>query len=294
VVDPDGGGSCSRSAQLAAGSCRDGAIAAFRLASARCANLATPGEVEACVQSARAELDEALELCGEQLEARLSLCDALGDAPYNPVIDPESFVAEIDNPYLPLAPGTTFVYRKDTADGPELIEVSVGHEKRAVQGVDCTVIFETESEYDEDEEETVDWFAQDVEGNVWHFGGRTYEKEDGTIVAVTDSWEAGVDGAHAGVVMLATPTSGLVYRQQFQLAEAEDAARVMSLEETAEVPHGVFSSCVLTEDFTPIEPGFREHKLYAPGVGLVLEVDLESGERVELVDIRREDPTPRE
>jgi hypothetical protein len=38
-------------------------------------------------------------------------------------------------------------------------------------------------------------------------------------------------------------------------------------------------------DFTPLEPEVFEYKYYAPGVGLILEVDPETGERVELVEM---------
>jgi hypothetical protein len=50
-------------------------------------------------------------------------------------------------------------------------------------------------------------------------------------------------------------------------------------------PGGVCDgTCLLTRDFTPLEPDTEENKYYVPGLGLILEVDLESGERVELVE----------
>ena len=50
-------------------------------------------------------------------------------------------------------------------------------------------------------EDTFDWFAEDVAGNVWYFGGDTSELEDGEVVSTEGSWEAGVDGARAGIFM---------------------------------------------------------------------------------------------
>lgn len=288
-ADEPAEGSCSRSAELLGGACQEDAIAEFRLASARCANLAPPYDAEECIRIARDALDERLALCDEQLEDRRELCAALGEEPYLPSFDPASFVDGIDHPYLRWAPGTTYVYEKQTAEGRERIELEVARQRREILGVACTAIFETESEDGDDEEESVDWFAQDAAGNVWHFGGRSFELEDGEIVGLAESWQAGVDGAQPGIVMLAAPTPGDVYRQEYSLAEAEDAARVLALGATAEVPHGAHTGCLLTEDFTPLEPDLREHKFYAPGIGLVLEIDLESGERVELVEIREED-----
>jgi hypothetical protein len=41
----------------------------------------------------------------------------------------------------------------------------------------------------------------------------------------------------------------------------------------------------MTRETTPLEPDVEENKYYCDGVGLVLEVDTVSGERVELVDV---------
>ena len=128
--------------------------------------------------------------------------------------------------------------------------------------------------------------AQDVEGNVWYFGELSMEFEDGEPVGLEGSWEAGEDGAKPGIVMWANPEVGEVYRQEFFLTEAEDMGEVLSLDQTVTVPYGRFENCVMTKDFTPIEPDVEENKFYASGVGVVLEIDVESGERAELVDVR--------
>ena len=75
------------------------------------------------------------------------------------------------------------------------------------------------------------------------------------------------------------------YREEFALLTAEDVGEVISRdEETVVVPFGTFDDDVLkTEDRTPIEPGVLEFKFYAPGVGVVLEENPDTGERVELV-----------
>jgi hypothetical protein len=85
--------------------------------------------------------------------------------------------------------------------------------------------------------------------------------------------------------MKANPQVGDIYRQEFLLGEAEDAAEVLALGESVTVPFGTFNNCLKTADFTPLEPDVLEHKFYAPGMGLVLELDPESGDRVELIAI---------
>ena len=138
---------------------------------------------------------------------------------------------------------------------------------------------------DELVEDTYDWYAQDKEGNVWYMGEDSKEYEDGAVVSTEGSWEAGVDGAKPGMIMKGNPQAGDSYRQEYYKGEAEDMAKVISLNESVSVPYGSFENCLQTEEWTPLEPDVLEHKYYAPSVGLVLEVDIESEDRVELIDI---------
>jgi hypothetical protein len=136
-------------------------------------------------------------------------------------------------------------------------------------------------------EDTDDWFAQDTDGNVWYFGEISKEYEDGELVGIEGSWKAGEDGAKPGILMKAVPQVGEVYRQEFLLGEAEDMGEVLSLTGSAVVPAASCSEdCAVIKDFTPLEPDADEDKYYAPGIGLILEVDNEDGgERVELVEL---------
>ena len=135
-------------------------------------------------------------------------------------------------------------------------------------------------------ENTFDWYAQDACGNVWYMGENTKEYEHGVVVSTTGSWEAGVDGAQAGVIMPADPEVGLAYRQEYLAGEAEDAAEVLSLDEQAQVPFGHVRDAVLVKEFTPLHPRVLEYKLYAKGVGMVLAIAVSGGsDREELVDL---------
>ena len=137
-------------------------------------------------------------------------------------------------------------------------------------------------------EDTLDWFAQDKQGNVWYFGESTQEFEDGLPVSLEGSWRAGVDGALPGIVMKGNPAVTNLYRQEFLLGSAEDMAKVLSTSATAVTPAASCrGNCVLTHEFTPIEPDLNERKYYAPNVGFILEIDQATGDRLELVDIHR-------
>jgi hypothetical protein len=156
--------------------------------------------------------------------------------------------------------------------------------KRIANGVTARVVRDTVTERGRLVEDTFDWFAQDRAGNVWYLGEDTTEYEDGRPVSKEGSGEAGVDGARPGIVMLARPRPGHGYRQEHAPGEAEDRARVLSLDDQAEVPAGHFTDVLTTKDWNPLEPKVLEYKLYARGVGLVLAVHVSGGSgREELV-----------
>ena len=210
------------------------------------------------------------------------------DAEYDGEINPADFVAQIDNPFLPFTPGTTLIYEGETEDGSERIEVNVTNETKVILGVTCTVVRDRVWVDDELVEDTFDWFAQDKEGNVWYFGEDSKEFDAGQV-STEGSWEAGIDGATPGILMKAAPKVGDAYRQEFYEGEAEDMAEVLSLDESVTVPVGSYANCLQTMEWSPLEPDVVEHKFYARGVGVVLEVQVEGGsDRVELVEIRTE------
>lgn len=209
-----------------------------------------------------------------------------GEKPYSVSVNPADYVKGVDNPYLPLKPGTKLVYEGKTSEGTERIEDIVTRETKKILGVICIVV---ENKVKVDGvlvEQTLDWYAQDRKGNVWYFGEDSREYENGKVVSTKGSWEAGIDGAMPGVIMKAKPKAGEAYRQEYYRGEAEDMAQVLSLSETVTVPYGSFKNVLKTKEWTPLDPGFVEHKYYAPSVGLVLEVMVQGGSgRVELIEI---------
>jgi hypothetical protein len=202
-----------------------------------------------------------------------------------PSPDPDDFVEGIDNPYLPLTPGRRWVYESGGIE-PERTTVTVTGDTKEVQGVTTTVVRDVVRDSEgRVVENTFDWFAQDRAGNVWYFGEDTTEYDDRGRPDHSGSWEAGVDGAQAGLVMPAQPRVGDGYQQESFPGVAEDRGEVLSLDESVNVPFGSYTDVLQTEDTTPLEPGLVERKYYAPGVGLVLEETVLGGsERVELVN----------
>jgi hypothetical protein len=205
-----------------------------------------------------------------------------------PSPDPADFVPGVDNPWFPLVPGTVLTYRSMGDEGTQTDTVTVTHDTRVVAGVTTVVVHDvTTDARGKVLEDTYDWYAQDTSGNVWYFGEDT-TAYDGGRADTEGSWEAGVDGAEAGLVMPATPRVGDGYRQEYRAGVAEDQAEILSLTEQREVPAGTFTDLVQTEDTTPLEPGLVERKYYAKGLGVVFEETVTGGsERVELLEVTR-------
>jgi len=68
------------------------------------------------------------------------VCEALGGGPYDPDIDPENFVDEVDNPHFPLKPGTTYVYETRMEEGTERVRVTVTTKTKVILGVRCIAV----------------------------------------------------------------------------------------------------------------------------------------------------------
>jgi hypothetical protein len=198
--------------------------------------------------------------------------------PPPPTTPPASeFVSTVDNPYFPLKPGRTLRYT-GTKDGhPSSVATEVTRETKVILGVRCTVVHDTLSVDGAPHERTIDWYAQDKNGTVWYFGEESLDLVNGTWVRSGGSWQAGVDGATAGIIMEAHPRRGDIYRQEYYAGHAEDVARVLGRQSTVTVPYGYFDDVLKTRDWTTLDPRSVEHKYYAPGIGETRVVQVKGG-----------------
>jgi hypothetical protein len=204
--------------------------------------------------------------------------ESSADTVYAPRIDPAAFVEVIDNPYLPLAVGSSWRYEGTDDEGAtEVVEITVLDETRPVMGVTTRVVRDRVTVDGELVEDTLDWYAQDATGNVWYFGEEVKDYEDGRVVSTAGSWEAGVDGALPGIAMPASPRPGETFRQEYFAGEAEDMFEILAVDASIDTPTGTFTDALLTRDWTPLEPGVAEEKLYVAGIGKVAERQVEGG-----------------
>ena len=205
-------------------------------------------------------------------------------------LDPANFTTRIDNPYWPLVPGSVWIYASREASGArERDVVRVLKRTKVIAGVRAVVVHDRATRGTSLVEDTFDWFAQDRQGNVWYLGEATQAYgRNGRRSSTSGSWEAGVQGAHAGVVMPARPAAGLQYRQEYRKGTAEDHARVLSVDDQVQSPAGHFRNAVLTKEFSPVEPNDLEYKLYARNVGLVRAIGVSGDLSIEaLVSYRK-------
>ena len=219
-----------------------------------------------------------------------------------PAVDSANFYNNLDepflinNPYLPLEPGTILIYESETEEGLTREVFDVTYDTLDILGVTCTVVHDQAFVNVEGEwillEDTHDWHAQDNDGNVWYFGEDTleylYDASWNLVGTSTEgSWKAGVDGATAGIVMLAFPSPGISYRQEFLEGVAEDQAKILRLNARVSIGYCDFNDCLETKEWTRLEPGAIEHKFYAPEIGLVYIEELKGKTvKTELVEIQ--------
>ena len=265
-------------------------------------------ELNECVGEAAENRDETQEECADVYEARQNVCQDLDDEVHEPEFGEafaDNFIDPLDigddeepNPYFPLLQGNQWIYEStfiDEDEGEEITEtitVTVTNKTKLIQGITCLVVNDTVEEDGELIEDTDDWFAQDEDGNIWYCGeiAQNFEFFDGDepeipeLVDIEGSWKAGREGAKAGMLLPFAPTVGQVIRSEVLWGDAEDVVEILSVTGTEGAEGGSCAgNCLVTLDYSALEPGASENKYYAPGLGLILEVDLESGDRAELI-----------
>jgi len=193
--------------------------------------------------------------------------------PYSPAIVPSMFTTKVDNPYFPLTPGTRTVYEAATADGRQRTTTEVTRDTKKIMGVDTVVVHDTVTIDDQPLEDTLDWYAQDRDGNVWYFGEATKEFKDGGA-DTAGSFEGGVNDALPGIIMPAHPQVGDQYRQEYAKGVAEDTGEVLDLSGSETTPlTGPAQGLLVTKDDNLLDPTSpSDKKYYARGIGLILTV----------------------
>ncbi len=219
--------------------------------------------------------------------AQASSGKAAASTAYEPVLDPGNFVRVIDNPYYPLPVGRVLVY-EGVRDGVRQIDrVTVTAQTKVLEGITATAVLDVARQPDGTLiERTMDWFAQDRQGNVWYLGEATKAYNADGTVDTSGSWQAGVRDGEPGIIMEAHPQVPDAYRQEFLLGQAQDTAWIVRRGGSVTVPYGTVKNVLTSLEATVVEPGSFDEKIYAPGLGIVLEHSLTAQETAKLVRVK--------
>lgn len=300
---------CTATAKALFGACKAEMVDDSFVAKAICINIADDTQREQCFDAIKSAKEEKKHLCEEQRDLRMDACELLGEARYDPDFssalfdDPKN--PSNPNPYFPLTVGNQWEYR----GGDELNTIEVLNETKLIAGVTCIVFQDIVFKGGELVEDTDDWFCQRKNGDVWYLGEevKDYESFAGDapkipeLVSIDGSFKTGRDGDKGGLFFPISPTVGAAYLEEFSLGNAEDVTEILSTTYTfgndaeldQSVPQALMArfcaaaDCVVTRNYSLLEPGAFARKYYAKGIGVILEVELEEGQvqgNVQLVD----------
>lgn len=211
------------------------------------------------------------------------------DSSYKPDVSVAKFASSttITNPWFPVTAGKKYIYEGQTPDGLERIEEQRLTSTKTILGITCIVVNFKAYLNGNLIEEAWDWYAQDTNGTVWYFGEAVDNySSNGTLKDHAGSWEAGVDGAQPGMIMPANPQVGMKYREEYYFNHAEDEAEITATGQTVIISFGTFNNCIRTRNWTALEPDLNENKYYAPGIGLVKEVNVTDNYEIRLIAIQ--------
>lgn len=299
-------GYCSTTAKLLFQSCAAETVEDFYKSQAICINVSDAAMRKSCLADTKTARRDGRKLCREQLVGRRSACQSLGEARYDPIINPAEFdndFSKLPNPnrYFPLKIGNKWEYHGEG----EHIAIEILNRTKLIAGLTCVVFRDQVSMDGKLSEDTDDWFAQAKNGDVYYCGEevKDYKSFDGDkpskpeLVKIDGTFKWGRDGDKGGVFFRALPKQGDVYREEFSARNAEDVAQVLSTtyqfgvdpELDRYVPPQLASllchgDCVVTKNINLNEPGAAARKYYAPGLGSILEVNLNTGQIVQLVN----------
>ena len=210
-----------------------------------------------------------------------------------PAFDPKNFSArsiDVDNPFLPLTPGSQFTLTGTTTAGAHEVVFTVTNVTKWVNHVRTVVVWDRDFQDGELAEEELAFMAQDDAGNVWSLGEYPEEHEDGEVSAPS-TWLAGHHGATAGVLMQAHPKTGTPAYIQGKAPDVEffDKAKVAKTDQKVCVPTGCYTGVLVVDEWDPTaqpEDG-HQFKYHAPGVGVVKIVGKGGVEQETLVMTKR-------
>jgi hypothetical protein len=182
---------------------------------------------------------------------------------------------QITNKWLPMKPGTRFVYDGTTVedDGkavPHQIVINITDLVKTIAGVRTLVSYDLDYTEGELAEAELAFYAQDDDGNIWRFGEYP-EEYDGKKFVKAPAWIHGIQDARAGIMMKAEPRPGTPsYSQGYGPAvNWTDRGQVHAMGEEVTVGAKRYTDVLVIRETSEEEDkvGAAQLKYYAAGVG---------------------------
>jgi hypothetical protein len=172
--------------------------------------------------------------------------------------------------FVILEPGYQQTFEGHEGKDAIRLVITVTNETRKIGNVETRVVEERETRNGEVIEVSRNFFALCSSSNdVFYFGEDVDMYKGGKITSHEGTWFADKDGNHPGLFMPARPLLGARFYQELAPRVAMDRVEIASDSESLKTPAGEFRNCVKTEETTPLEPGAKEYKVFARGIGLV-------------------------
>lgn len=206
--------------------------------------------------------------------------------------DEHDHTLDIDNRYSPFPVGRQLVLEGEEDGASIEFRTTVLDETESMGEVETRVVEERELEDGEVTEVSRNYFTQTEEGTVCYFGEAVDNYEGGEVVSHEGAWRADEPGNSPGIYLPADPTVGMRYAQEGAPGVAEDEAEIVATGETVEVPAGTFEDTIRTVDRDPLSGAAGETKVYAAGVGVIVDGSLELVECSRCVSMASENREP--
>jgi hypothetical protein len=186
------------------------------------------------------------------------------------VVDKANFSSSGYNHYFSLQPGHQLKLEGKEGSKEVTLIITVLNETKKVDNVETRIVEEKEYKDGEIIEISRNFFAiNKLDMSVYYFGEEVDIYKEGKVVSHEGAWESGINKARFGLMMPATVLLGSRYYQEIAPYIAMDRAEIISVNDSLNTPAGIFTNCVKIEETSPLEPGSKGYKVYAPGIGLI-------------------------
>jgi hypothetical protein len=205
--------------------------------------------------------------CGTQTGTGCASASSRVDL-FEPVFSANS--AKITNPLNPVSELKSGVFLGQVDGLPFRTETTVLPNTRIVQvnGVAVeTLVYQYMAFSDGRlQEVAIDYFAEDVNKNVWYFGEDVADyDENGRVTTNEGTWFFGKDNAPLAMIMAANPKVGNVWLAEDTAPAAWEEVTVTQVDVSADGPSGALAGGLLGSELHM--DGTRQDKVFMPGYG---------------------------